>query len=167
MSILTILSYPDSRLRLKASPVTSFSADLAVLSDNMADTMYRCKGIGLAATQVNVQQRLIVVDISDKRDELKVFVNPKVIDSSGTVVTREGCLSVAEVMGDVERPSHIVLEYHTLRGKHCTTEADGLLAVCIQHEIDHLNGVVFIDHLDESERSKVDAFFANRSSQAS
>ncbi|WP_092483822.1 peptide deformylase [Candidatus Ichthyocystis hellenicum] len=159
MTILTILSYPDSRLRIKADPVTTFCASLAILAEDMADTMYQYKGIGLAATQVDSRQRLIVVDVSDKQNDLRIFVNPNVVESSGKVVTREGCLSVPDVLGYVERPSQILLEYYTLRGKRCTMEAEGLLAVCVQHEIDHLDGKVFIDHLEESERLKAEALF--------
>jgi peptide deformylase len=149
MALLQILHFPDSRLHLKASPVTLFDKKLKQLVDDMADTMYKNVGIGLAAIQVNVQKRVIVMDISgqDEPNKLLVFINPQILSKSGEVVGEEGCLSVPGVYESVKRAEKIKLKFQDLEGNEHTLDCDGLMSVCIQHEIDHLDGKVFVEYL--------------------
>lgn len=155
MALLPILRFPDERLRSIAKPVTVFDAALRQLVADMAETMYEAPGIGLAATQVNVHRRVIVIDVSEDQTGLQAFVNPVIESVSGMQTYEEGCLSVPGVYDKVERPSDVRVHYQTLEGKEQVLETDGLLAICIQHEIDHLNGVVFVDHLSLLKQTRI------------
>ena len=155
MAKLEILTYPDKRLRQVAKPVTEFDDRLRTLSRDMAETMYDAPGIGLAAVQVDVAQRLVVMDLSEEKNQLRVLVNPEIIKLEGCISTQEGCLSVPEVYADVERAEKITLRAQDINGKPFEIEADELLAVCIQHEIDHLNGKVFVDYLSRIKQERI------------
>ena len=148
MAKLDILHYPDARLRTVARPISVVDDRIRQLAKDMAETMYDAPGIGLAATQVNVHERIIVVDVSDDQSDLRVLINPSVskLDDQ-TKVYQEGCLSVPGIYDEVERPDRILVEALNLQGEPIQFEADGLLSVCIQHEIDHLDGKVFVDYL--------------------
>jgi peptide deformylase len=153
MAQLDILEFPDPRLRLVAQPVETFDADLKRLADDMLATMYDAPGIGLAATQVNVQKRLLVLDVSETHDDPRVFINPEILESRGTEVCQEGCLSFPGVYADVERKDWVRVKAQDVTGKAFELETGGLLAVCIQHEMDHLVGKVFVDYLSPLKRS--------------
>ncbi len=156
MTILTILQFPDTRLRTKAKPVTEFNATLAQLIDDMKQTMYEANGIGLAATQVNVHQRILVIDVSEERDQPLVFINPTIeILNKELESYQEGCLSVPGFYEDVERPNHVKITYQNAEGIEQVLEPTGLLAVCLQHEIDHLNGKLFVDYLSSLKRQRI------------
>ncbi|GMU69013.1 MAG: peptide deformylase [Steroidobacteraceae bacterium] len=155
MALLTILEYPDPRLRTRAEPVTVFDEAFGRLVDDMFETMYAAPGIGLAATQVNVHQRLIVIDISEERNERHVFVNPEILDKSGTAVTEEGCLSVPGIFDEVQRASHVRVRARDRHGIEFEQELEGILAVCLQHEIDHLDGKLFVDYLSDLKRERI------------
>lgn len=155
MALLTILEFPDPRLRTQAVPVTQVNAALNTLIDDMIETMYAANGIGLAATQVNVHQRLVVIDVSDERNAPQVFINPEIIAREGVEVTEEGCLSVPGAYEEVERAERISVKALDRTGKEFTLEADGLLAVCIQHELDHLQGKLFVDYLSDLKRTRI------------
>lgn len=155
MAVLDILVYPDQRLRQVAKPVESFDHDLHRLLDDMAETMYQAPGIGLAAIQVNVPRRAIVMDISEQRNELREFVNPRVVEKEGELESEEGCLSVPDVYAPVKRAEAVIVEARDRRGEPFTLEAEGLLAVCIQHEIDHLDGKVFVDYLSRLKQERI------------
>lgn len=155
MSRLTVLHFPDPRLRKKARPVAAVNAEIEQLSRDMLDTMYAENGIGLAATQVNVQQRVIVMDLSAERDRPVILVNPEVIQKTGTEEMEEGCLSVPGYSDLVQRAEKIAYRYLNLDGELIEDEADGLRAVCIQHEIDHLNGILFIDYLSPMKKRRI------------
>ena len=156
MARLTILEYPDPRLRTRAAPVTAFDAALSRLIDDMFETMYAAPGIGLAATQVDVHLRVIVIDVSEARDQLRVFVNPEIVEhSDDTKVYEEGCLSVPGIYDEVERPDRVTVRALDENGQPFTLQADGLLAVCVQHEIDHLNGRVFVQYLSRLKQSRI------------
>ncbi|HSN17509.1 MAG TPA: peptide deformylase [Gammaproteobacteria bacterium] len=155
MAILNILHFPDPRLRIKAKPILAVTEAHRVLAADMLETMYAAPGIGLAATQVGVDQRLIVVDVSDKGDEPQVFINPEILAKEGTEVMQEGCLSVPGVYEDVERAEKVRVRTQGLDGQVREFDADGLLAVCIQHEIDHLNGKLFVDYLSDLKRQRI------------
>ena len=155
MALLEILHFPDPRLRIKAKPITAVTETHRRLAADMLATMYAAPGIGLAATQVGVDQRLIVVDVSDHNDEPQVFLNPEILSQEGTEVMQEGCLSVPGVYEDVERAERIRVRVMDLEGKTREFDADGLLAVCIQHEIDHLNGKLFVDYLSDLKRQRI------------
>ena len=152
---LDILQYPDPRLRLRAAPVVSVDAPVRELIDNMAQTMYQAPGIGLAAIQVGVPKRVVVIDISQERNDLKVFVNPEIVMREGDAVMDEGCLSVPGVYEPVARAQKIRVRALDREGKPFELEADGLLAVCIQHEIDHLDGKVFVDYLSRLKQQRI------------
>ena len=149
MERLTILEFPDKRLRRVSEAIATFDRGLKRLSDNMLMTMYEEKGIGLAAPQVNKPVRLIVMDISEDRDQPLVFVNPVVSSFEGKVESNEGCLSVPDIKTDIKRHETITLNAQNLKGTAISLEADGLLSICIQHEIDHLNGKLFIDYISD------------------
>ena len=149
MERLTILEFPDKRLRRVSEAITTFDRDLKRLSDNMLTIMYKEKGIGLAAPQVNKPVRLIVMDISEDRDQPLVFVNPVVSSFEGKVESNEGCLSVPDIKTDIKRHETITLNAQNLEGTAISLETDGLLSICIQHEIDHLNGKLFIDYISD------------------
>jgi peptide deformylase len=155
MALLPILEYPDPRLKRIAAPVTVFDAALKKLVDDMAATMYDAPGIGLAATQVDVHKRLIVIDVSQDKSDLKVIVNPEIVAASGEVVSEEGCLSVPEYYDNVRRAAQVTLQAQDATGASYTLEADGLLAVCIQHEMDHLQGKLFVEHLSQLKQIRV------------
>ncbi|MCE2869562.1 MAG: peptide deformylase [Xanthomonadaceae bacterium] len=153
MSLLTILEYPDKRLRTLATPIETVDAALSALIDDMLETMYDAPGIGLAATQVNVHKQLLVLDISEDKSQPMVFINPKIVARDGKQVYQEGCLSLPNIFADVTRYNQITVEALDRHGQAFTLEADGLLAVCIQHEMDHLIGKVFVDHLSPLKRA--------------
>ena len=156
MAIRTILTAPDPRLKAVAKDVDKVDAGVRALIDDMLETMYDADGIGLAAIQIGVTQRVIVMDLDQKEGKRKprAFVNPKILWASEETATfEEGCLSVPEIWDEVERPAKIRVEYLDRDGKTQTLEADGLLADCLQHEMDHLNGILFIDHLSRLKRS--------------
>jgi len=155
MAILRILHYPDPRLRTPAKAVDRFDDQLRTLVDNMFETMYQAPGIGLAATQVNVHKRVLIIDISKDQDQPMVFINPEILEKSGVEDMDEGCLSVPGIYERVQRAERIRLTALGLQGKSFDLEADGLLAVCIQHEIDHLDGKLFVDYLSQLKRQRI------------
>jgi peptide deformylase len=155
MALLTILEYPDPRLKTKALPVTAFTPELKRLASDMAETMYDAPGIGLAATQVDVHKRMVVIDISENRDALHVFVNPVITRKEGEAMGEEGCLSVPGIYDDIKRAERITVRAQDVSGKAFELDAEGLLAVCIQHEIDHLEGKVFVEYLSSLKQSRV------------
>src|SRR5262245_2294585 len=155
MTRLTILEFPDPRLRTRATPVASVDAPLRDLIDDMLETMYAANGIGLAATQVNVHQRVLVTDVSEGRDQPRAFINPEILTKDGTEVSQEGCLSVPGYYDEVERAERIRVRALDRDGKVFEEDLDGLLAVCVQHEIDHLDGKLFVDYLSEMKRQRV------------
>jgi peptide deformylase len=156
MAILNILRYPDPRLHKVAKPVTDFGARLQQLVADMAETMYDAPGVGLAATQVDVHERLIVIDVSETHDQLKVFINPEIAwASDDKQLYEEGCLSVPGIYDGVERPSRVKVKALDQHGQEFELEADGLLAVCIQHEMDHLMGKVFVEYLSPLKRNRI------------
>lgn len=159
MALLKILQYPDERLHTVASRVSEVTDEIRALVQDMAETMYAAPGIGLAATQVDVHLRVIVIDISDTHDRLHVFINPEITARSGTSDYEEGCLSVPGVFGKVPRAEQITVEALDQDGKPFTLEADGLLAVCIQHEMDHLLGKVFVEYWSRMKQSRIQAKF--------
>ena len=156
MAMLQILEFPDPRLRTVAKPVTDFDDELKQLIDDMFETMYEAQGIGLAATQVNVHKRLLVIDLSENKDSPQVFINPdfEVIDDEPAEYD-EGCLSVPGFYETVVRPASIRVRAQNPQGEHFELEASGLLATCIQHEIDHLNGKLFVDYLSALKRNRI------------
>lgn len=162
MAILDILHYPDVRLHTVARPVAQIDARIRKLVDDMAETMYAAPGIGLAATQVNVHERVVVIDISERHDELRVFINPEIVASSGSEESEEGCLSVPGVFDRVKRAERVTVRALDRDGKPFELEADGLLAVCIQHELDHLKGKVFVDYLSNLKRNRIKAKLAKQ-----
>ena len=155
MAKLKILEFPDPRLRTKATPVAEVDDQLRVLISDMFETMYDAPGIGLAATQVDVHKRLLVADISAEKDEPHVLINPEILEKDGVTVTDEGCLSVPGYFEEVERAEHIRVRFLNRDGVEVEMEATGLLAVCIQHEIDHLDGKLFVDYLSEVKRTRI------------
>ena len=155
MALLKIVEYPDARLKGLAQPVARIDREIRQLADDMAETMYDAPGIGLAAPQVAAAQRLIVVDVSDGRNELLTLINPEIIEKSGEEEMKEGCLSVPGVLETVRRADRVKVRAQDVSGKTLELEADGLLAVCLQHEIDHLNGVLFVDHLSRLKQNLI------------
>lgn len=155
MAVLDILHYPNPRLREKARPVTVVDGRIRQLADDMTETMYAAKGIGLAATQVGVPERVIVIDISENGDAPRVFINPEVVSGDGECEVEEGCLSVPGYFEPVKRLGHVKVRALDRDGTPFELEADALYAVCVQHEIDHLNGKLFVDYLSELKRSRI------------
>ena len=156
MSILNILRYPDPRLHKVAKPVTVFDDKLKKLVADMAETMYDAPGVGLAASQVDVHEQLVVIDVSETNDQLQVFINPEIIwASEEKKVYDEGCLSVPGIYDDVERPAEVKVRALDINGQPFQIHADGLLAVCIQHEMDHLKGKVFVEYLSPLKRNRI------------
>ena len=156
MALLPILHYPDPRLHTVAKPVTEVNAKIQRLVDDMAQTMYDAPGIGLAATQVDVHLQVIVIDLSDERDQLQVFINPQLIwASEEKKAWQEGCLSVPDFFDEVVRPSEVRVKALNREGKPFEIHAEGLLAVCIQHEMDHLKGKVFVEYLSSLKRMRI------------
>jgi len=157
MARLDILHYPDARLHTVAKPVAAVDERIRKLVDDMAETMYAAPGIGLAATQINVHERVLVIDISETHDDLRVFINPEIIAQSGRAEGEEGCLSVPGIFDKVERAERVTVRALDRDGKPFELKADGLLAVCIQHEMDHLMGKVFVDYLSSLKRNRIKA----------
>ncbi|MFA9218223.1 MAG: peptide deformylase [Sphingomonadaceae bacterium] len=156
MAILNILRYPDPRLHKVAEPVTAFDERLAKLVADMAETMYEAPGIGLAASQVDVHEQLVVIDITETKDALVAYINPEIIwASEDKQVYDEGCLSVPGIYDGVERHSRVKVRAQDLKGEFFEVEAEGLLAVCIQHEMDHLKGKVFVEYLSPLKRNRI------------
>src|SRR5438105_10139778 len=157
MALLHILEYPDPRLKKVAAPVTAFTPEIEKLVRDLAETMYAAPGVGLAATQVDVHKRIIVIDISDTKDELRVFVNPELVSAEGDVECEEGCLSVPGYYDKVTRAARVVVRAQNERGEPFELAAEGTLAVCIQHEMDHLLGKVFVEYLSPLKRARLAA----------
>jgi peptide deformylase len=155
MALLNILEYPDPRLKKVAAPVTAFTPEIEKLVRDLAETMYAAPGVGLAATQVDVHKRVIVIDISETKDELRVFINPELLAAEGEAECEEGCLSVPGYYDKVTRAARITVRAFNARGEPFTLEADGLLAVCVQHEMDHLEGKVFVEKLSPLKRARL------------
>lgn len=162
MAILKILQYPDKRLHNVAKPVQAVTADTRKLISDMAETMYAAPGIGLAATQVDVHEQIIVIDISETHDDLLVLINPEITSASGEVTREEGCLSVPGIYDDVCRAERITVNALDAQGKPFTLETEGLLATCIQHEMDHLKGKVFVEYLSQLKQSRIKAKMKKR-----
>jgi peptide deformylase len=157
MALLKILEYPDPRLRKTAAPVAAVTAEIRKLVRDMAETMYAAPGIGLAATQVDVHKRIIVMDLSDTRDELRVFINPELLEAEGEAECEEGCLSVPGYYDKVVRAAKIRVRALDENAVPYELDAEGMLAVCIQHEMDHLVGKVFVDRLSPLKRARLNA----------
>ncbi len=155
MSLLPILHYPDPRLRTQAKPVIHFDATLHTLLDNMLETMYSNNGIGLAATQVNVHQRVIVMDLSNEQTDPVILINPEIIYTDAITEHEEGCLSIPGIYEPIERAKKITVRSQDKDGQYFEIQADDLLAICIQHEIDHLNGKLFVDYLSSLKQSRI------------
>jgi peptide deformylase len=155
MAKLRILEFPDPRLRTRAAPVEVVDDQLRRLADDMFETMYAAPGIGLAATQVDVHQRLLVVDVSPDKTEPLVLINAEILQKDGVAVTEEGCLSVPGYFEEVERAGHIRVRYLDRDGQTVERDMEGLLAVCVQHEMDHLEGRLFVDYLSEAKRQRI------------
>lgn len=155
MAILRILEFPDPKLRTKALPVDNVDDALRQLIDDMFDTMYQAPGIGLAATQIDVHRRLLVADVSSERTDPHVLINPVITEKDGLTVTEEGCLSVPGFYEEVERAEHIRVRYLDRDGEEVESEFEEMLAVCLQHEIDHLDGKLFVDYLSEAKRQRI------------
>jgi peptide deformylase len=162
MATLNILRYPDARLHKQATPVTVFDEALKKFVADMAETMYLAPGIGLAATQVDVHKQIIVVDVSERRDSLVVLVNPEIVEATGVSDIEEGCLSVPGIYELVERAERVKVRAYDQNGTAFTLEAQGLLAVCIQHELDHLKGKVFVEHLSPLKQQRIRARIAKQ-----
>ena len=157
MALLNILEYPDPRLKKVATPVAAVTPEIQKLVRDMAETMYSAPGVGLAATQVNVHKRVVIIDISEARDDLKVFINPELVSAEGEAEYEEGCLSVPGYYDRVTRAARIVVRAQNERGEPFELGAEGLLAVCIQHEMDHLLGKVFVEYLSPLKRARLAA----------
>lgn len=155
MALLEILHFPDERLRTIAKPVANISKEHQTLMDDMLETMYAAPGIGLAATQVNVHEQIIVIDISEDKKNPLCLINPEIISHSGKEKMDEGCLSVPDTYAEVQRAESVVVRYLDRKGVEQQLETDGLLAVCIQHEIDHLQGKLFVDYLSKLKRDRI------------
>jgi peptide deformylase len=155
MALLSILRYPDPRLNRRSAKVDQVNDRIRRLIKDMADTMYAAPGVGLAATQVDVHLQVIVIDISETRDQLRVFINPELVAASGNAEVEEGCLSVPGVYDKVRRAERVTVRALDAEGKPFTLEAEGLLAVCIQHEMDHLEGKVFVEKLSRLKQSRI------------
>ncbi|WP_333796856.1 peptide deformylase [Rheinheimera sp.] len=155
MTVLTVLHYPDDRLRTVAKPVAEITPQIRQLVADMLETMYDENGIGLAATQVNVHQRVVVIDVSESRDQPQIFINPEITSKSGDTTYEEGCLSVPQSYANVERAAEVTVKAQNLEGEWFELKADGLLAICLQHELDHLLGKLFIDYLSPLKRDRI------------
>jgi len=154
--LLQILEYPDPRLRKVAQPVTVFDGRLRQLVADMGETMYAAPGIGLAATQVDVHERIIVIDVSENKDHLRVFINPEIVwASEETALCEEGCLSVPGIYDEVRRPTRVRVRFQDTDGRSHEIDCEGMLAVCIQHEMDHLTGKVFVDYLSPLKQDRI------------
>ncbi|MCX8575111.1 MULTISPECIES: peptide deformylase [unclassified Gilliamella] len=156
MAILPVLRFPDERLRKVAKPVTAFTPELQTIIDNMIETMYEHNGIGLAATQVNVHEQIIVIDVTEDRSNVYVIINPEVISQEGETGIEEGCLSIPDCRGFVPRAEKIKIKALDRNGNPYQIDADELLAICIQHEMDHLKGKLFVDYLSPLKRQRIE-----------
>jgi peptide deformylase len=167
MALLDIIEYPDPRLKKVAQPVTVFDERLRRLVADMAETMYAAPGVGLAATQVDVHERLIVVDVSENKDELRVFINPEIVWASDErVPCEEGCLSVPGIYDQVERPARVRVRAQDVEGRTFELDCEGLLAVCVQHEMDHLLGRVFVEYLSPLKQDRIRSKLRKRKTRA-
>jgi peptide deformylase len=155
MAQLAILEYPDPRLRTRAQPVARFDAELKQQVASMLETMYAAPGIGLAATQVDWHFRLIVIDVSDEKNQPQVFINPEILSRSGEATGEEGCLSVPGIYDEIPRAAEVRVRAQDVDGKSFERDLDGMLAVCVQHEMDHLEGKLFVDYLSELKRQRI------------
>jgi peptide deformylase len=155
MARLQILEYPDPRLRTKATPVEVFDPALAQLAKDMLETMYAAPGVGLAATQVDFHKRLIVMDVSEDKNEPMIFCNPEIVSSEGTGVGEEGCLSVPGIFDEVKRAAKVRARAQDVTGKFFEVDLEGLASVCLQHEMDHLSGKLFVDYLSDLKRERI------------
>lgn len=155
MALLEILHFPDQRLRTVAKAVAEITPEIKDITTNMLETMYEECGVGLAATQVNIHLRIAVIDVSDTRDQPIILINPEIIEQSGEEKSQEGCLSVPETNADVTRCEFVTAQYLDIDGNRQVLKADGLLAVCIQHELDHLKGKLFIDYLSPFKQKRI------------
>ncbi|MFB1014854.1 MAG: peptide deformylase [Alteromonadaceae bacterium] len=160
MTILTVLNFPDNRLRTKAIDVAEVNDEIRTIVDNMFDTMYEENGVGLAATQINVHQRIVVIDVSEDKKEPLVLINPEIIiKSEETLINEEGCLSVPGCYAKVDRHAQVTVKALDKNGKEFTLDGDELLSICIQHELDHLQGILFVDYLSPLKRQRIKAKF--------
>ncbi len=155
MALLKVLEFPDPRLRTKAAPVAAVDDALRALIDDMFETMYAAPGIGLAATQVDVHRRLLVTDVSSEKNEPHVLINPEIIEREGHTISEEGCLSVPGFYAEVQRAERIRVRFLDRQGETVEQDMDGLLAICVQHEMDHLDGKLFVDYLSETKRQRI------------
>lgn len=155
MALLNILQYPDERLHTVAQPVAKIDERIQTLIQDMFETMYEARGIGLAATQVDVHERIVVMDLSGEKNEPRVFINPVITHKNGETTYEEGCLSVPGIYDTVTRAEQVTVEALNEKGESFTLEADGLLAICIQHELDHLMGKVFVEHLSQLKQNRI------------
>ncbi|MGN6237307.1 peptide deformylase [Dyella sp.] len=153
MSVLNIIEFPDPRLRIRAEPVRVFDAALKQFVADMFETMYAANGVGLAATQVAVSQQVLVADMSDERNQPLALINPRIVEKAGSQVYQEGCLSFPGIYADVTRALKVKVQAHDVDGKEVEMDIEGPLAVCIQHEMDHLEGKVFVDYLSSLKRT--------------
>ena len=155
MALLNILQYPDDRLHTVAKPVEKIDERIKTLITDMFDTMYEARGIGLAATQVDVHERVVVMDLSEEKNQPRVFINPVITHKNGETTYEEGCLSVPGIYDTVTRAETVTVEAFDEKGEKFTLEADGLLAICIQHALDHLMGIVFVEHLSQLKQGRI------------
>ena len=155
MALLNILQYPDERLHTVAQPVAKIDERIQTLIQDMFETMYEARGIGLAATQVDVHERIVVMDLSEEKNEPRVFINPVITHKNGETTYEEGCLYVPGIYDTVTRAEQVTVEALNEKGEAFTLEADGLLAICIQHELDHLMGKVFVEHLSQLKQNRI------------
>jgi len=167
MARLPILEYPDPRLRIRAESVTKVDAEIRTLVADMLETMYEAPGIGLAATQVNVHKRILVVDVSEDRDQPHCLINPELLSTEGETSYEEGCLSVPGVYESVDRAERIKVKALDAEGEPIQLEVEGLLAICIQHEMDHLDGKLFVDYLSELKRDRLKKKLVKKAKQTS
>jgi peptide deformylase len=166
MAILEILQYPDPRLTVPAERVEKIDAATRKLIDDMVETMYAAPGVGLAATQVDVHKQIVVIDVSDDRSDLRVFINPEITRREGAAVNQEGCLSLPGIYDNVERAESVTVTALDRNGSRFTLNASGVLATCIQHEIDHLHGRVFVEHLSDLKQNRIRAKLKKRQRKA-
>ena len=166
MAILEILQYPDPRLHEPARRVEKIDAQTRKLVDDLAETMYAAPGVGLAATQVDIHKQIIVIDVSEDRSDLRVFINPEITRREGVAVNQEGCLSLAGIFDNVERAESVTVTALDRNGSRFTLNASGMLAACIQHEMDHLEGKVFIDYLSDLKQNRIRAKLKKRQRKA-
>lgn len=155
MALLNILQYPDERLHIVAKPVEAVDGRIQTLVEDMFETMYEARGIGLAATQIDVHERVVVMDLTEDKSEPRVFINPVIVEKDGETTYEEGCLSVPGIYDTVTRAERVKVEALDVKGEKFTLEADGLLAICVQHELDHLNGKVFVEHLSQLKQNRI------------